>query len=402
MIRDYFSYALRNLKYRQLRSWLTIVGIVIGIAAIVGLIQLGQGMDNAINEQFQKLGISSIRVVPKGFAGPQSGAEGLTEKDVDVVEKIPGVDYAESILFKRAEVEFGNEYDYLQITGTPISQSEKVVADLSLNFESGRRFQDGEVGVVMIGYNIAHEKFKKDLAVRNSLMIEGKKFKVVGIIEKTGTVDDTIYMPLEEMRDLFGDKESVSAIRVKLLDGQDMDAIARSIENRLERSRNDDMFEVFTPEQLLSQIGTILSIIQFILVGIAAISLMVGGVGIMNSMYTSVKERTRDIGIMKAIGATNGKIAGMFLAEAGLVGAIGGIFGILFGNMLAFSVEGIARQFGFVLLSIKADYAITSDWSGFATIRYKQLLGDAADSPIVADLGSRDQASASVGIKYRF
>lgn len=358
MIKDYFSYALRNLKYRQLRSWLTILGIVIGIAAIVGLIQLGEGMDNAINEQFQKLGINSIRVVPKGFTGPMSGSEGLTESDVKVIEKIPGVDYAESILFKRAEVEFSNEIDYMQVTGTPISQSEKVVADLDLTFESGRRFQQGEMGVVMIGYNIAHEKFDKDVAVRNGLIIEGKKFKVVGIMEKTGTVDDTIYMPLDEMRDLFGDKESVSAIRVKLQDGQDMDDVAKSIENRLERARNDDLFEVFTPEQLLSQIGSILTIIQFILVGIAAISLLVGGVGIMNSMYTSVKERTRDIGIMKALGATNGKIAGMFLAEAGMIGSIGGILGIILGNMLAFSVEGIAKQFGFVLLSIRADYTL--------------------------------------------
>jgi len=360
MIKENLNYALRNIRYRKTRSWLTIIGVIIGIAAIVALISLGEGLENAVEEQFEKMGVNSIRVVPKGFRGPSAGVEGLTENDVDVIENIPGVDYAESILIERVKVEFGNEEIYSQVYGSPMDKSDEVFADLNLVFDEGRKYNSGEEDSIIIGYNLAHDKFKKDVKLRNNLMIEGKKFKVVGIIEKTGLdFDSGMYMSIGSLREITdADKNKVSIIRVQLLDGEDINKIGKTIEQKLKRSRGDETFEVFTPEQLLSQIGSILAIIRFILAGIAGISLAVGGVGIMNSMYTSVKERTRDIGVMKAIGATNANIAIMFLFESGFVGLIGGAVGAIIGTMMAFSVEIIASQLGFGLISIQVNYKL--------------------------------------------
>ncbi|RME54321.1 ABC transporter permease [Candidatus Woesearchaeota archaeon] len=359
MIRDDLMYAVHNLRYRKLRSWLTIIGIVIGIAAIVALMHLGAGLENAVREQFEKMGINSIRVVPKGFTGPGSTVEALTTKDVDVIESIPGVDYAEGILNSRQEIKFGNEVVYNNIIGSPVGKSDKVFADLDLEFESGQRYGKGEYNSVVIGNYVAHEMFKKEVKQRGSLTIGGKKFKVAGVLKKTGLeLDKQIYMPLQSLRELTGEDEKVTGIRVQIKKGEDIKVIAKKIESKLKRSRDDEAFQVFTPEQLLTQIGSILDIIRFILAGIAAISLVVGGIGIMNAMYTSVKERTREIGVMKAVGATNYDVAMMFVVESGLIGMVGGVIGVVIGLAMAFSVEGIAAQLGFALISIKADVEV--------------------------------------------
>lgn len=354
MIKDYFMYAFRSLKHRRIRAWLTILGIIIGIGAIVALISLGDGLENAVQEQFEKMGVNSIRIVPKGFRGPSAGSSGFTNDDVDVVEKIIGVDYAEGMLYKRVKVGFGNQEIYQNVLGSPLSKTEKVVADLNLEFEEGRKYSESEENSLMIGYNIANEIFDKEVKVRSSISLNEKRFKVAGILKKIGVdeMDSMIMMPLDTLRDLVDEPKAVSLIRVQIMDGANIENIARVIKKKLKRSRGDEAFKVFTPEQLLEQVGSIMDIIRFILGGIAAISLVVGGIGIMNSMYTSVKERTREIGVMKAIGARNEDIAFMFLTEAGLVGVVGGVIGTFFGLFLAYAVELIAAQFGFALISI--------------------------------------------------
>ncbi|MEA3378771.1 MAG: ABC transporter permease [Nanoarchaeota archaeon] len=354
MIKDYFMYAFRSLKHRRIRAWLTILGIIIGIGAIVALISLGDGLENAVQEQFEKMGVNSIRIVPKGFRGPSAGSSGFTNDDVDVVEKIIGVDYAEGMLYKRVKVGFGNQEIYQNVLGSPLSKTEKVVADLNLEFEEGRKYSESEANSLMIGYNIANEIFDKEVKVRSSISLNEKRFKVAGILKKIGVdeMDSMIMMPLDTLRDLVDEPKAVSLIRVQIMDGANIENIAQVIKKKLKRSRGDEAFKVFTPEQLLEQVGSIMDIIRFILGGIAAISLVVGGIGIMNSMYTSVKERTREIGVMKAIGARNEDIAFMFLTEAGLVGVVGGVIGTFFGLFLAYAVELIAAQFGFALISI--------------------------------------------------
>lgn len=357
MITDFFRISFFSVKHTKIRSWLTILGIVIGIAAIVALISISQGLENAITEQFSKLGVSDIRVAPKGMRGPPGSSSStiLTKKDVETVEKIKGVDYVLGVLGQRATVEFGNEEQRINTMAYPTELTAKAFVDVDLEFAQGRPFNKGEQGSIMIGANVAEDAFKKEVRLRNNLEIEGETFKVVGIVKKAGlpVIDDGVFLSLDDARDLFDEPEEISAMTVHTLPGEDMNKMAEVIERKLKRARDNENFQVFTPQQILEQMSTILGIVSIVLAGIAAISLLVGGIGIMNSMYTSVLERTREIGVMKAVGATNSNILTMFLLESGLIGLGGGLIGVGLGTGIAFSFGEVAAQLGFSLLLIK-------------------------------------------------
>ena len=192
-----------------------------------------------------------------------------------------------------------------------------------------------------------------------SIKINGVQFKVIGIFDSTGTdIDSRVYLPLDTARELFGKPNTVNVMTVKIKDGIDVEKAAEDIRVMLRKSYEEEEFVVFTPEQLLSQLKNILGAIKILLSGIAAISLVVGGIGIMNSMFTSVLERRREIGIMKAVGAKNRDILLLFLIESGMIGLIGGLIGIGLGISVAKSVELIAAQLGFSLLSVGLDYGV--------------------------------------------
>jgi len=357
MIKAFFKISLLSLKHRSVRSWLTVIGIVIGIAAIVALISISQGLENAIVEQFSKMGVQDIRVVPKGMRGPpgSSSVSILSEDDVDTVKKIKGVDYVLGVLAERAIVEFSNKEKRINTIAYPTDLAARAFLDVNIEFSQGRPFRDNEIGSVLVGANIADEVFDKEVRLKNNINIEDKSFKVVGIFEELGipTFDDGIFLALDDARDLFDEPDKVSGITVHILPGMDMNEIAENIERKLKRARDDENFDVFTPQQLLNQLSDILGIVEIVLAGIAAISLLVGGIGIMNSMYTSVLERTRDIGVMKAIGATNANILTMFLLESGMIGLVGGLAGVGLGTLIAFSFGQVAGLLGFSLLLIK-------------------------------------------------
>jgi len=357
MIIDFFRISFFSLKHTKIRSWLTIIGIVIGIAAIVALISISQGLENAITEQFSKLGVSDIRVTPKGMRGPPGSGSDiiLTKKDVETVEQIKGVDYVLGVLGQRSTVKFGQEEKRLNTLAYPTELTARAFLDVDLEFAQGRPFNKGEKGSVMIGANVAEDAFKKEIRLRNNLEVEGKPLKVVGIVKKAGlpVIDNGVFLALDDARELFGKPDEISAMTVHVLPGEDMNSMAETIERKLKRARNNENFQVFTPQQALEQMRTILGIVEIVLAGIAAISLLVGGIGIMNSMYTSVLERTREIGVMKAVGATNANIMAMFLLESGFIGLGGGLIGVGLGTGIAFSFGQIAAQLGFSLLLIK-------------------------------------------------
>ena len=356
---EVFVLALSSLKERKVRNWLTILGIIIGIAAIVTLVFVGNGLENAIREQFSKLGISNIRVAPGNLRGPPTGTLGFNNSIVDLVEDVKAVEYVNPALLNFATVEYNNKEEVLMTIGYDTKLSDKGFLDVDLKLEEGRFFRSGEKNGIIIGWKIAHDDFKKEILARSNININNIQFKVIGIFEKTGTdVDDRIYMPLEDARELFNKRDIVNVFVVKVKDGIDVEEAAEDIKRELQKHYEEEQFTVFTPKQLLSQLKSILGIVTFLLSGIAAISLVVGGIGIMNSMFTSVLERTRDIGVMKSIGATNKQILVMFLVESGLIGLIGGILGVVLGISIAEIVEIIAANFGFSLLAITLNFKI--------------------------------------------
>jgi putative ABC transport system permease protein len=358
MLQDYFRIALSNLTRRKLRSWLTVIGIFIGIMAVVGLVSLSQGMENAILSEFKKMGTDRILVTPGGAEmGPLSGlisATKFTEADFTAVEDIRGIEIAISIYSKSAYLTFGRETKQQLVWGMPNdAESLDYYKSLSMfDVEDGRMLRAGDMYKAMIGWGIAYDFFDRDIKVGNTIYINGVPFEVIGIHGKKGGLagDNVIRIPKDAAREVFNEPNEVTSIMIKSRDGFDVDDVAERVKKELRRSRDvkkgEEDFKVMTSAQAIAIFESVIGIVQAVLVGLALISLVVGGVGIMNTMYTSVVERTREIGIMKAVGARNSAIMSIFLIESGLLGVIGGSIGVLLGIGIGKAAEFAAMQYG--------------------------------------------------------
>ena len=360
MIKDYFALVLRSLNQRKLRGSLTVLGILIGMAAVVSIISLGYGMQNAVNEEMEKVGKDRIIITPSGlFMGPTadvSTAE-LTEDDLDIIKKVRGIRMASGVLSETAEVEYRDEKEYLSIFGTPTdTESKKEIENIGFfTIKEGKQFKENDNYKAIAGYNIAYDTFDRDLGLGESIYIEGKKFDIIGIQEKAGigVHDVIIRIPMDTARDLFDEPKKISMIFARVDEGFVPSEVAESVKKKLRNFRDveegEEDFSVQTAEKTISTFTTILQIINIVLTGIAAISLVVGGVGIMNTMYTSITERTKEIGIMKSIGARNSQILTLFLIESGFLGLAGGLLGVIIGVGLSKLVEFIIIQAGLTL-----------------------------------------------------
>jgi len=356
MIKDYFILALKNLKKRGIRSWLTILGIFIGIAAIVTFITLGEGMNNYINEQFAQLGTNIILVMGKAgsIVSPMASSvssKPLTNHDVNLIKKISGVEVASPMIMHPTIIEVGKETKSTFVYGIEPQDIDKLFGNLeSFKIKEGRMLKDTDKYAVLIGPRF-HEDFDKNIDIGSKIKINGKDFEIIGILEPVGNPQDdkSIYISNKILREMRNNSEVVSIIYVKIEKGVDVKEVAEKIKDKMRKDRNEkekeESFSVSTSEQLLATVGNILTVINVIFIGIAAISLFVGGIGIMNTMYTSVLERTREIGIMKAVGAKNSDIMLIFLIEAGMLGLIGGIFGASLGIAISKAIEYVTINF---------------------------------------------------------
>jgi putative ABC transport system permease protein len=370
MIVDYISFAITSFRQRRVRSWLTMLGIFIGIASVVALISLGQGMQNAVSEQFEKVGSRRIIITAGGrFFGPMGSSlavNQLTEDDIKVVRGVTGVEAANGILTKNSRITYSDETKYATAVGTPTdAESRRYIESIGFfEIEQGRQLKQGDSYKIVVGDTIAKDLFKKEISVGDKVEILDTRFEVVGVQKKAGTgIHDTmIRMPLETMRNLFDEPEVVSTIYATAKPDLKPSQVAENVKKDLRDHRNVDEgeedFSVQTSEQLIQTFGTILLLVQVMLIGIAAISLIVGGIGIMNTMYTAVLERTREIGVMKAIGARNMDIAQIFLIESGLLGLAGGIIGTVIGMSLSLFVQVIAQNMGQVMIKVSPNPAL--------------------------------------------
>lgn len=351
MILEYFKLAINNITHRKVRSWLTIIGIIIGIASIIALISLSMGLQNSIAAQFESFGSDKILVSAATFQGPGSLSIGLTDKDVDTLERLSEFDIVAPFIARPGSVEFKKESKFPVIFGMPPEDAQELF-EATRDIEQGRFLRQGDKFDAVLGSRAAKNLFEKEIRINNRIEINGVSFKVVGIYEEIGNQqdDNSISIPLEAFQEIFDTNGQIDFITARVKPGTDIPSVQKKVERLLERERGDENFQVVTPTQILEQISQVLGIVQLVLVGIAAISLVVGGIGIMNSMYTSVLERTRDIGVMKAIGAKDSDIMKIFLIESGLMGFVGGIFGVALGTLLSLTIGKYATESGFKLL----------------------------------------------------
>ncbi len=361
MITDYVSLGWKNICHRKLRSFLTILGIMISVMVIVALLMISTGLEKAIEEQFKKIGANRVYITIAG--GHPGSKQGLTENDVDVLEKMKDLKLVTPYLFlPSTEVQYKQKKGYTTVVGWQTEGSEERVKSYDTTYREGRTFRDREQGVAVLGPLVAKEVFfddedRREIHVNDHIKILGREFKVVGIYDPLGNQEDDsqVHIAMEDARRLFNKPDEVSVIEATVKSGQDMAVVKKSIEHELERKRHNDDFEVLTPEQILQFLHTTLGLVRAILLSIAGVSLVVGAIGIMNSMYTAVRERTKEIGVMKSLGATNRNILIVFLIEAGMIGLAGGILGVLLGNALSFFVQYQAALSGFAILKITPD-----------------------------------------------
>jgi putative ABC transport system permease protein len=353
MIKDFFIMAIRNLKKRKLRTWLTMLGIFISIATIFMLVSLSLGLQNAVEEQFRTLGADKFFVQPgTGFLGPPGSVGGtiLTDKDVDAILRTRGIKDAYGVVFGNAKVEVNDVIRYQSVVGMS-TKTDLFIESGNYKIEEGKFVRDGESGVVLGNLHKTGNLWGKELSVGNKITINGEDFKVKGILEKIGNPDDDsmIMMDIKEFRELFNVPERIDWIVVQVEAGENISEVTERVEKDLRKSRDvtekTQDFQILTPEELLASFKTILNIITAFLAGVAAISLVVGAVGIANTMYTGVLERTREIGVMKAIGAENKDIFYLFLIESGLLGFVGAAIGVGLGFAVSKSIEYVAVNF---------------------------------------------------------
>ena len=356
MIKDYFIFSIKNLRNRKLRSWLTMIGIIIGITAVVSLISMGQGLKTAISLQFGDLGTDKLAVQASGGFGPPGTAvvKPLTKDNLEKVKKVSGVKIAAGRLIRPAKIEHDNHATFSYVGSMPDREARKLIQEAqNLEAESGRLLKDSDKGKVMLGSNLGKEDagLGKQVVVGSKILIEGKEFEVAGILKKLGSfiLDNVVFMNEDDLREALNvPKDDYDVIVIQVQQNEDIAAVQQRVEKVMRNERNvkegEEDFSVQTPQALLGQVTSTLFAVQLFVYIIAGISIIVGGIGIMNTMFTSVLERTKEIGIMKSIGARNSSVFSLFFIESGLIGSIGGIIGAVFGVLMALGLAYIGKS----------------------------------------------------------
>ena len=364
-----FKLALNILMHSKVRSSLTIIGIVIGVAAVVAIMSIGEGMQKSLESNLGGLGADIITISPGssratggfrdfGGGGPPGSIDvsttrstgssvtqesnNLTIRDIQVLRSVDNEDIVTGTVSGSGEVYYLAETVSVSVTGVdPVGWNEITTSTLA----SGRFLTAGDYSSVLVGSRVASSMFKQSLAVNRVITIEDVNFKIVGILNESGSSmggggsDSGIIMPIEAARAVLDDvgTDEFDSIIVKLKDADLALDTASAINEKLMLSRHvtnkTKDYSVTSAVAMQETITSTMESMTTFLAAIAAVSLLVGAIGIANTMFTTVLERTKQIGIMKAIGAKNRDIMTIFLMNSALVGFVGGIIGVAIGYM---------------------------------------------------------------------
>ncbi len=358
---DLINYSLKNLLRRKTRSLLTVVSILIGIMVIFALVSFGQGISKYVDDMFQKMGTDKLIVQPTGFAPPGSGSVTFDKDDIDFIKKIKGVDKIAGIMMINGEIKTKNDkkpkYPYIMGLATESDEIKLFEEIMTFKIENGRILKKGDKLNVVLGYNyqIPNKIFKKSLILGDKIIINGIEMEIVGFYEQVGNPDDdaNFYLTRDGFKEIFNKEDKYNLIFIKAEENptQLADKIQEKLRKRRNQKEGHEDFHVQTFEQLMETFGAIILVLNGVLFIIASISLIVAAVNIINTMYTSVLERTKEIGIMKAIGSRNSEIFFVFVIESGFLGLIGGSLGILCGYVIAKIGGLIAKYYGLSMLT---------------------------------------------------
>lgn len=415
--------ALSMVKANKLRSWLTIIGVIIGIASVMAIVTTGEYFEKEVTKTLEGFGGDTITIVASTpfhvfeeelviedsgdlednseYSGESSGTsvkssravEGapspiefepieeaeLTKIDVFALRSIPAIEYVNVNVEEGAQLQFGSENTYVWVKGVDPG----VWPDITKKeLEQGRMLKAGDRNVVVLSNELAKETFEREIRLNQMILLNGRSYRVVGILAKSGGLlggfsglfGSGIYMPYQEVYPLSSnedlterERDVYNSIEVKLYKGADYDFTLQEIENKLMLSRrvSEDTkdFYVNSNKEAIESTRKLINGLTAFLAFIAGISLLVGSTGIANTMFTAVLEKTKEIGIMKAIGAKNRDIMLIFLFNSAMISLVGGIIGIILGTIavqaiLFFISIKMNAPFEFTL-SLKATFVAT-------------------------------------------
>jgi putative ABC transport system permease protein len=348
-MKDVILLAYRDIKERKARTSLTLLGIAVGIAAIVSLLSVGYGMEQAVTGELTEMA-DTIHVYGRG--AEEMG--GFSDRDVKDLQRISGIKDISAVTYETAEVEYRKKKVPLEVVAGDTKEFWSIYEGIGL--KEGRWLRENDYGGCVIGHRVANDCFDDDLHVGDKLEINGDKFVVQGVLEKGSMLisgDTDIFVTLRASKDVLR-TDDTKLILVRIYDVDEAEVIADEIEETIDDNHGlDDFTSATTMGSVIERIGGIFGIIRGVLVGIAAIALIVASIGIMNTMLMSVMERTHEVGIMKAIGAKNRNVLSLFLLESGMVSMVGGVSGCALGAAGAYLISiGISAQFGMDLPAI--------------------------------------------------
>ncbi|NMC55264.1 MAG: FtsX-like permease family protein [Chloroflexi bacterium] len=358
-----FIEALESLNANKMRSGLTILGIVIGVGAVIAMLALGEGVQASITGEINSVGSNLIFVAEGNQAEEVRNPRPLTLSDVKAISdtyQAPSVLAAVPAVSGSVEISYSGVTKQSSLTGTlPEYQQVRSLELLEGEFITSEN-QNGIASVAVIGVDVADSLYgRQEQVVGESIRLNGQLFRVIGLLKSQGgnamgSQDNIVIVPFStaQSRLLSRDNhDQVDVIYAQAIDADSTTAAVSEITDTL-RARHrlsledPDDFTIFTQDSFLDMANTITSTVIIFLGGVAGISLLVGGIGIMNIMLVSVTERTREIGLRKALGAKKSDIMIQFLIESGLLSLLGGILGILLGALLSFAVSQIAYAAG--------------------------------------------------------
>lgn len=345
--------ALSNLRGNILRTLLTMLGIIIGVASVIIIMSMGQGATASIVDRISTLGANTINVFPGARTrGPGAMSETVTSlvpKDVEAIAELENVAAASGVVSTRTTVSYRGKNMSSSINGVEAvyQQIQSLEVDLGSFFDESQ--VRGMARVAVVGIDIVSELFEEgEEILGKAIRVDGKSFKVIGVLEQNdasgmSNPNEAIYIPLDTMMKTVIGQNYLGNIVILVTDSELVDQVVEDVENLLmDRHEILDIdlkdFTIMNFQEMISTISNVTGILTTLLSAIAAISLLVGGIGIMNIMLVTVTERTKEIGLLKSIGAKNNQILIQFLLEAVVLTVVGGLIGVAIGTGVSFVI----------------------------------------------------------------
>ncbi|MBS98935.1 MAG: peptide ABC transporter permease [Oceanospirillaceae bacterium] len=340
--RDYLNLTLKTLTTARMRAALTIIGIAIGIAAVVLLTTLGQGLRLYVLENFSQFGSRIIAVTPGkaqtgGMGGLLSNTHPLTLADAQSLTNLPYAIEVVPLVQGAGAIEYGVRVRHTDILGVGPGAAQAWLFDIALG-----RFLPDHAGYsqpfAVLGHKVRNELFGTANPLGQFIRVGGERYRVIGVMEAKGQMlgfdlDDIVYIPIDRALTLFN-RTGLMEIDVTYRAGTSADAMAERIRNRLIARHGGEDFSLLTQDEMLASLDRILGILTLAIGGLGGISLLVGAIGILTIMVTTVRERRNEIGLLRAMGATARQILLLFLYESVLLALAGGLVGLLLSALM--------------------------------------------------------------------